>query len=78
MLEQSARSSRVLVVTVAQDHLLRELTIELELGVEGARELAQTFESLGGGVELTFELRIERPNEPVEVDEAAEAVPYPG
>lgn len=76
MLEQSARSSRVLVVTVAQDHLLRELTIEL--GVEGARELAQTFESLGGGVELTFELRIERPNEPVEVDEAAEAVPYPG
>jgi hypothetical protein len=77
-LARTTRSSRVLVVTGSEDRLLRQLTIELELGVEGARELEQALEGLGGGAELTFDLRIERPNEPVHVDEPAEAVPYPG
>ena len=78
VLEQATRSSRVVVVTGAEDRLLRELTIELELGVESARELEQALESLGGGAALTFDLRIERPNEPVHVDEPVDAVPYPG
>jgi hypothetical protein len=77
-LERAAQSSRIVVVTGSEDRLLRRLTIELELGVEGARELEQALEGLGGGAALTFDLHIEQPNEPVHVDEPADAVPYPG
>src|ERR687895_1574367 len=77
-LERATQSSRIVIVTGSEDRLLRQLTIELELGVESTREPEQTLEGLGGGTALTFDLRIERPNEPVRVDEPVDAVPYPG
>lgn len=77
-LERATESSRVVIVTGSEDRLLRQLTIELELGVEGARELEQALERLGGGAALTFDLHIDQPNEPVHVDEPENAVPYPG
>jgi hypothetical protein len=77
-LERATRSSRVVVETGSDDRLLRRLTIEVELGVDESPELEQALESLGGRAELTFELRIERPNEPVDVAAPENAQPFGG
>ncbi|HEX2044447.1 MAG TPA: hypothetical protein VHF23_02330, partial [Gaiellaceae bacterium] len=77
-LERATRSSSVVVETGADDRLLRRLTIEVELGVDGSPELEQALEGLGGGAELTFDVRIERPSQPVDVAAPEDAQPLGG
>jgi hypothetical protein len=64
--DRIARSSRLEVVTGSDDHLLRRLQYDLDLGFDVARELRGALRGLDGA-RLTFELEIRSPNEPVQI-----------
>jgi hypothetical protein len=66
-LDGIARSSRLRILTGADDHLLRSLRYELELGFDFSPELRAALGDIAGA-RLTFELRIESPNEPVDIE----------
>jgi hypothetical protein len=76
-LEQAVRSSRAELLTGAEDHFLRRLTLEVDLGVQGSEALRS---ALGGlaGARLELVLALTNVNEPVQVEEPTGAEPYPG
>jgi hypothetical protein len=76
-LERSVRSGRIEVLTGKDDRLLRRLTIDVDLGPQGPRELEQALGELGGA-RLRFEFGVSDHNEPVEVEAPRTAVPFPG
>ncbi len=77
--EQLARavdSATIEVNTGSDDRLLRRLDIELDLGLEGVEELADSIAETGATI--SFLIEIDDVNQPVEVAEPEGAVPYPG
>lgn len=74
-LENAVESSSITLVTGTEDRLLRRLTITIELGAG----VPERLEGAGLGslvsADVTFEMRIENHNEPVEVTAPADALP---
>jgi hypothetical protein len=62
-----ARTSRLRIVTGAEDYLLRSLRYDVELGFDLSRELRAALGKIEGA-RLVFELRIDSPNEPARID----------
>ena len=76
-LARAVESGTIEVFTGKDDRLLRRLVIEARLGADVPRELES---ALGDLAEARFrlEMTIADPNEPVTVDEPANAQPFPG
>lgn len=75
-LARAVESATIEVHTGTDDRLLRRFAIELDLGLEGIEELAGA--GAKTGATISFEVEIGDVNQPVEVEEPAEALPYPG
>ena len=71
---RAVRSSSVEVVTGRDDHLLRELHVEIRLAVSDAGQLRSALGRLAG-VRLTMQLGVTRPNQPVQVSAPPAARP---
>ena len=65
-IDRIARRSRLSIVTGADDDLLRRLRYDLELGFAISPELRAALGDVAGAT-LSFELRIDSPNEPVTI-----------
>jgi hypothetical protein len=65
-IDRIARSSRLRVVTGADDHLLRALRYDVSMGFNFSRELRAALGDIAGA-RLSFELRIDSQNEPVDI-----------
>ena len=76
-LENAVESATIDIYAGADDHLLREIDIEVTFS---ASDTGQVPEDVAGllGATLSFEMSITDPNRPVDVDEPEDAVPYPG
>ncbi len=74
-LEKAVRSATLELVTGKDDRLLRTLALSLDIGTDAPRELAGGLGNLSGA-KVTLDLRIEEPNEPVEVQEPEDALPF--
>lgn len=76
-LERAVESSTIEVLTGEDDRILRRLTLEADLSADVPESLR---ERIGELPEAHFELLLEiaNPNEPVEVEEPADAQPLPG
>jgi hypothetical protein len=66
-------SATVTIQSGKEDHLLRRLAIEIELGVEGS-PAGETLDALGTTIE--FSLTLDDPNEPVTVPAPEDPLPY--
>ena len=73
-LENAVQSSRIEVVSGAEDRLLRRLLIEVELALGDDVELAETLGPLAG-TSFTIDMSISEPNQPIEVQAPADALP---
>jgi hypothetical protein len=76
-LENAVESATIDIYSGTEDGLLRRVDIDVEFGASGSGEVSDQVAELLG-TRLTFEMTISGPNEPVEVEEPADAVPYPG
>jgi hypothetical protein len=65
-LDDATRSARLELLTGAKDHLLRELNLDVDLGVDVPKALESVLTSTVGA-KVHFELKVEKPNEPVSV-----------
>lgn len=74
-LEKAVRSAPFELVTGKDDRLLRRLKLTLDIGTDAPRELAGGLGNLSGA-KVQFDLRIDEPNKPVEVQEPEGALPY--
>jgi len=76
-LRRAVRSARMTLVTGADDHVLRSLTVTIDFGVRAAKAVESVLGELAG-VKLVLALDLAKPNEPVRVDPPARAQPLPG
>ena len=74
-LEKAVESATMELVTGTDDRLLRRLRISLDIGTDAPRELPGGLGNLSGAAVL-FDLRVDDPNEPIEVQTPADALPY--
>jgi len=74
-LEKAVRSAPFELVTGKDDRLLRRLKLTLDIGTDAPRELAGGLGNLSGA-KVQFDLRIDEPNKPVEVQAPEDALPY--
>jgi len=74
---RAVRSATAEVLTGKDDRLLRRLAFDVDLGVQGSEQLRQILGSLAGA-HVDFELTVTNPNQPVQVEAPANAVPYSG
>ncbi len=74
-LERAVKSASMELLTGKDDRLLRRLTLELDIGAGAPRRLAGGLGDLSGAT-VTFEVRIDEPNRPVEVESPDDALPY--
>ncbi len=65
-LRESARSTRFDLAATKDDHLLRRARMAVDLGFDVPRSLRRALGDIVGAT-VTFEIRIDRPNEPVHV-----------
>lgn len=75
-LARAVESATIELNTGTDDRLMRRLAIELDLGLEGVEELAGAVAETGATI--SFVIEIDDVNQPVEVEEPADALPYPG
>ena len=76
-LEDSTRKATIDVWSGKEDHLLRKLAIDVDLGLDVPADLrAALGELVGARVQIT--LAVSNPNRPVTVKGPASAPPYPG
>jgi hypothetical protein len=71
----AVRSARLEVLTGADDGLLRDLSVDVDMGATAPRSLDDTLAALLG-VAFDMRLKLERPNEDVHVSPPADALPY--
>lgn len=74
-LENAVRSSRIEVISGAEDRLLRRLLIDVDLALDEGLELAEVLGPLGGA-SFTLDMSISEPNQPVEVEAPTDASPF--
>lgn len=72
--DEAVRSSSLKLLTGKEDRLLRSLELAIDFAVK-ARQLPGGLGELSGA-KVTLDLRIARPNEPVEIEEPEGALPY--
>ena len=73
-LENAVQSSNIEIISGAEDRLLRRLLIEVELALDDEVELADALGPLAG-TSFTIDMSIAEPNQPIEVDAPAGALP---
>jgi hypothetical protein len=76
-LEDSTRKATIDVWSGKEDHLLRKLVIDVDLGLEVPADLRAALGNLVGA-RLQLTLAVSNPNRPVTVRAPASAPPYPG
>jgi hypothetical protein len=72
---RAVRSARLDLITGTDDHLLRELTIKIEMGAKAPAHLGSALEQFLG-VSFEMHMTIQHPNEPVEVSAPTDALPF--
>lgn len=76
-LENAVESATIEIYSGTEDRLLRRVDIEIEFGASGSGEVSDEVAGVLG-TRLTLEMTISDPNEPIDVEEPTDAVPYPG
>ncbi len=74
-IEQSVRSSRFELETGADDRLLRRVHVDADFGLDVPERLREILGQVVGA-KVVFELGVAKPNEPVQVEAPADALPY--
>jgi uncharacterized protein YqgV (UPF0045/DUF77 family) len=74
-LSNAVESAHLKMVTGTEDRLMRDLKIEIRFDVQHQAELAEVLGSLAG-VEFSFHMEIQDPNEAVVVEPPTDALPY--
>lgn len=73
-LDNAVRSSRIELLTGAEDRLLRSLSISIEFALDESLDLDEVLGPLAGAV-FELDLTITDPNEPVEVEAPSDPLP---
>jgi hypothetical protein len=74
-LQNAVRSSSIEIASGSEDRLLRHLLIEVDLALDEGLSLAESLGPLAGA-SFTIEMDIGAPNEEVEVEAPADALPF--
>lgn len=75
-MERSVESATIEILSGKDDRLLRRILLVADFGVDVPEDVRKGLGSFAGA-HLTFDLTIAKPNEPVDVQEPADAEPYP-
>ncbi len=75
--ERSVESATIEILSGKDDRLLRRILLVADFGVDVPEDVRKGLGSFAGA-HVTFDLTIAKPNAPVDVQEPADAEPYPG
>lgn len=75
--ERAVDSATIEILTGKDDRLLRRLLIAADFGADVPDDVREALGSFAGA-HVTLDLTIAKPNEPVQIEDPADAEPYPG